>query len=64
MQNLEMGKMGDGDDMVGCSYSVLCLDHSQSLDERWAEWLDSKIALLINRDGVDVHEYGGKDYSE
>jgi hypothetical protein len=34
------------------------------LDERWLEWLDSKIALLINRDGVDPHIYGGKSYEE
>jgi len=33
-------------------------------DERWLEWLDSKIALLINRDGVDPHDYGGKNYEE
>lgn len=28
------------------------------------EWLDSKIALLINRDGVDPRDYGGKSYEE
>ena len=33
-------------------------------DERWAEWLDNKIALLINRGGIDVRDYGGKDYDE
>ncbi|KAF8211602.1 hypothetical protein K438DRAFT_1903521 [Mycena galopus ATCC 62051] len=33
-------------------------------DERWVEWLDSKIALLINRDGVDPRDYGGKSYDE
>ncbi|KAJ6516368.1 hypothetical protein C8R45DRAFT_1087446 [Mycena sanguinolenta] len=33
-------------------------------DERWVEWLDSKIALLINREGVDPREYGGKSYEE
>lgn len=33
-------------------------------DERWLEWLDSKIALLINRDGVDPRAYGGKSYEE
>ncbi|KAH9850035.1 hypothetical protein C2E23DRAFT_837171 [Lenzites betulinus] len=33
-------------------------------DERWLEWLDSKIALLINRDGVDPRDYGGKNYEE
>lgn len=35
-----------------------------SLDERWLDWLDSKVALLINRDGVDPVEYGGKSYDE
>jgi hypothetical protein len=34
------------------------------LDERWLDWLDSKIALLINRDGVDPRVYGGKSYDE
>jgi hypothetical protein len=34
------------------------------IDERWLEWLDSKIALLINRDGVDPRDYGGKSYEE
>ncbi|KAJ7179566.1 hypothetical protein C8R46DRAFT_1345892 [Mycena filopes] len=33
-------------------------------DERWVEWLDSKIALLINREAVDPREYGGKGYDE
>ncbi|ETW84534.1 hypothetical protein HETIRDRAFT_35037 [Heterobasidion irregulare TC 32-1] len=33
-------------------------------DERWLEWLDSKIALLIDRDGVDPRQYGGKSYDE
>ncbi|KAI0693827.1 hypothetical protein BC835DRAFT_1352352 [Cytidiella melzeri] len=33
-------------------------------DERWLEWLDSKIALLINRDGVDPRNYSGKNYDE
>ncbi|KAK7061319.1 hypothetical protein R3P38DRAFT_2828809 [Favolaschia claudopus] len=33
-------------------------------DERWVEWLDSKIALLINREGVDPREYGGKAYED
>ncbi|GBE79351.1 hypothetical protein BKA93DRAFT_812571 [Sparassis latifolia] len=31
-------------------------------DERWLEWLDSKVALLVNRDGVDPRDYGGKSY--
>ncbi|KAJ6510279.1 hypothetical protein C8R47DRAFT_1097395 [Mycena vitilis] len=33
-------------------------------DERWVEWLDSKMALLIDRDAVDPREYGGKSYDE
>lgn len=33
-------------------------------DERWLEWLDNKIALLINRDGVDPRDYCGKSYDE
>jgi hypothetical protein len=33
-------------------------------DERWLEWLDSKVALLINRDGVNPKDYGGKSYDE
>ncbi|KAF8883425.1 hypothetical protein BD779DRAFT_1612279 [Infundibulicybe gibba] len=33
-------------------------------DDRWLEWLDSKIALLINREGVDPREYGGKSYDD
>jgi hypothetical protein len=33
-------------------------------DERWTEWLDTKVALLINRDVVDPRDYGGKSYDE
>ncbi|EED77289.1 predicted protein [Postia placenta Mad-698-R] len=33
-------------------------------DERWLEWLDSKVALLINRNGVDPRDYAGKSYEE
>lgn len=36
----------------------------KKLDERWLEWLDSKIALLINREGIDPRDYGGKSYDE
>lgn len=43
--------------------------HSDSRDlkrneERWVEWLDNRIALLINRDGIDPREYGGKRYED
>ncbi|KAG8903976.1 hypothetical protein FRB99_002455 [Tulasnella sp. 403] len=30
-------------------------------DARWTEWLDAKVALLIDRDNVDPIQYGGKD---
>ncbi|KAH9927144.1 uncharacterized protein BXZ73DRAFT_90826 [Epithele typhae] len=33
-------------------------------DERWIEWLDSKIALLIDPAGVDPRDYGGKSPEE
>jgi len=33
-------------------------------DDRWLEWLDSKVALLINRNGVDPRDYSGKSYDE
>lgn len=33
-------------------------------DDRWLEWLDSKLALLISRDEVDPRDYGGKSYEE
>lgn len=36
----------------------------QVLDDRWLEWLDQKIALLINRNGVDPRDYGGKSYDQ
>ncbi|KAH7916110.1 hypothetical protein BJ138DRAFT_1053312 [Hygrophoropsis aurantiaca] len=33
-------------------------------DDRWLEWFDTKIALLINRNGVDPRDYGGKNYDD
>ncbi|KLO15738.1 hypothetical protein SCHPADRAFT_902111 [Schizopora paradoxa] len=33
-------------------------------DDRWLDWLDGKIALLLNKDGVDAREYGGKKYDD
>jgi hypothetical protein len=42
------------------SKSIMTLDS----DDRWLEWLDSKIALLIDRDNVDPRDYGGKNYDE
>lgn len=33
-------------------------------EDRWIEWLDSKLALLLDRDSVDPHAYGGKGYDE
>ena len=51
-----------------CLTCCTCCDKDQDtypvLDERWLDWLDSKIALLINRDGVDPRAYGGKNYDE
>lgn len=40
------------------------LAHTTIVDDRWAESLDQKIELIINRDGVDAKEFGGKDYDE
>lgn len=39
-------------------------DDFDVIDDRWLDWLDSKIALLIDRDGVDPRTYGGKSYDE
>jgi hypothetical protein len=33
-------------------------------EDRWVEWLDSKLALLLDRDIVDPRAYGGKAYDE
>lgn len=33
-------------------------------DERWLDWLDSKVALLIDRNSVDPRDYSGKSYEE
>lgn len=33
-------------------------------EDRWVEWLDSKIALLLDRESVDPRAYGGKVYDE
>jgi len=33
-------------------------------EDRWVEWLDSKIALLLDREAVDPRAYGGKSYDE
>ena len=47
--------------------AVVCLVLSLSIlfsDERWLESLDMKIAVLINREGVDPRDYGGKSYDE
>lgn len=49
---------------------LICRFHRRTVadllfpDERWLDWFDAKIALLINRDGVDPRDYGGKDYEE
>jgi hypothetical protein len=46
------------------SKKLLSTFGSSIVDERWLDWFDAKIALLINRDGVDPRDYGGKDYDE
>ena len=38
--------------------------HSLHTDEKWLDWLDGRIALLIDRSSVDPREYGGKDEEE
>jgi hypothetical protein len=40
------------------------LDVNYQQDDRWTEWLDTKVALMINRDGVDPRDHGGKSYDE
>jgi len=42
----------------------LLLILSTRAEDRWIEWLDSKIALLLDRDSVDPRAYGGKAYDE
>lgn len=41
-----------------CEFSFLIAD------ERWLEWLDSKMAVLIHRNDIDPRDYGGKSYQE
>jgi hypothetical protein len=53
----------NGDSSKRITFTLSDLN-SYSIDGRWLEWLDSKIALLINRDGVDPRDYGGKLYEE
>ncbi|KXN84225.1 hypothetical protein AN958_12878 [Leucoagaricus sp. SymC.cos] len=55
-ENIEKEKKADESEKDGTE--------QEKEDSRWLEWLDSKIALLINRDGVDPREYGGKSYEE
>jgi len=45
---------------------VLCLSLvlRSRAEDRWVEWLDSKIALLLDRNSVDPRAYGGKSYDE
>lgn len=60
--------LGTGSVMVCFNFYSMSYDEHQDtyavLDERWLDWLDSKIALLINREGVDPRVYGGKSYDE
>lgn len=57
-ENREWKRNGE----IECPTSVTQTDNV--LDERWIDWLDQKVALLINRDGVDPRDYGGKNYDE
>ncbi|KAG8981608.1 hypothetical protein FRB90_007135, partial [Tulasnella sp. 427] len=49
-----------------------CIQHGRSpptnksdwKETRWLEWLDSKIALLIDKENVDPTAYGGKDIAK
>lgn len=51
--------------MVCTRNTLVFITHSPvCADERWLEWFDTKIALLINKDGVDPRDYGGKSYDE
>jgi hypothetical protein len=54
-----------GNGTVGfvCDVHVTILKAPRT-DEKWVEWLESKIALLVNRDGVDPRDYSGKSYDE
>jgi hypothetical protein len=42
----------------------LLLILSAIAEDRWVEWLDCKLALLLDRDSVDPRAYGGKAYDE
>ncbi|KAI0347426.1 hypothetical protein BDW22DRAFT_1322672 [Trametopsis cervina] len=44
-------------DLVYCAQTL-------RTDERWLEWLDAKLALLLDRDSVDPREHNGKSYDE
>jgi hypothetical protein len=39
-------------------------DLHSAVDERWTEWLDSKLMLLIDPESVDPKEHGGKNVDE
>src|SRR5882762_120667 len=54
----------NGNEMVWVHADMKCTLLMVRLDERWLDWLDSKVALLVNRDGVDPRAYGGKNYDE
>lgn len=49
----------------GTSHELSSLNHADaSIEDRWLEWLDNRVALLINKDAIDVRDYGGKHYEE
>jgi len=37
---------------------------SDRSDERWTEWIDNKVSMLVNRSNIDPVEFGGKSYEE
>ena len=45
------------------SFLIVAILKSRA-EDRWVEWLDSKLALLLERDSVDPRAYGGKAYDE
>ena len=54
----------NGRRVVRLHCSLIAVSLRGSTEDRWLEWLDSKIALLLDRDSVDPRAYGGKSYDE
>ncbi|CAK5262625.1 unnamed protein product [Mycena citricolor] len=53
----------DEDDKDGVKSAPKDKDWKRT-DERWIEWLDSKVAVLINPEAVDPRNYGGKNFDD